>query len=235
MHFHLPKPLHGWRAFLGEVSIIVLGVLIALGAEQAVEGMHWRANAGEAANSMRKELSDDDGPQAFERVAFTSCIEAQLKTLEISLIQERDNGTPFKPAPLAVPHFFTWDSNALEQATASGALSHMSTNDAFVWSTPYDLMQGMEAAQIREQSDYGQLSLIADTPPHPSDLMRMQLLTAIGRARADDLLLSQLAQGFFRDTRTAKVVFTRQEKRKYVSRDSYLFPICARRALAQAE
>jgi hypothetical protein len=24
------KPLHGWRAFLGEVGIIVLGVLVAL-------------------------------------------------------------------------------------------------------------------------------------------------------------------------------------------------------------
>ena len=34
MHFHLPKPLHGWREFLGEVGIIVIGVLIALGAEQ---------------------------------------------------------------------------------------------------------------------------------------------------------------------------------------------------------
>jgi hypothetical protein len=32
MHFHLPKPLHGWREFAGEVGIIVLGVLIALGA-----------------------------------------------------------------------------------------------------------------------------------------------------------------------------------------------------------
>jgi len=32
MHFHLPKPLHGWREFAGEVGIIVIGVLIVLGA-----------------------------------------------------------------------------------------------------------------------------------------------------------------------------------------------------------
>lgn len=42
MHLHLPKPLHGWRAFAGEVGIIVLGVLIALGAEQLVETIHKR-------------------------------------------------------------------------------------------------------------------------------------------------------------------------------------------------
>lgn len=27
MHFHVPKPLHGWRGFVGEVGIIVPGVL----------------------------------------------------------------------------------------------------------------------------------------------------------------------------------------------------------------
>lgn len=28
MEVHLPKPLHGWREFVGEVGIIVLGVLM---------------------------------------------------------------------------------------------------------------------------------------------------------------------------------------------------------------
>lgn len=30
MHVHMPKPLHGWRASIGEVGIIVLGVLMLL-------------------------------------------------------------------------------------------------------------------------------------------------------------------------------------------------------------
>ena len=32
MHVHLPKPLHGWRAFFGEIGVIVIGVLTALAA-----------------------------------------------------------------------------------------------------------------------------------------------------------------------------------------------------------
>lgn len=40
MHFHLPKPLHGWHKFAGEVGIIVVGVLIALASEQVVELIH---------------------------------------------------------------------------------------------------------------------------------------------------------------------------------------------------
>ena len=46
MHVHLPKPLHGWRAFVGEVGIIVIGVLIALAAEQVAEDWRWHRKAG---------------------------------------------------------------------------------------------------------------------------------------------------------------------------------------------
>lgn len=42
MRFQLPKPRHGWREFAGEVGIIVLGLLIALGAQQLVESWQWR-------------------------------------------------------------------------------------------------------------------------------------------------------------------------------------------------
>jgi hypothetical protein len=48
MHVHLPKALHGWRELLKEVGIIVLGVLIALSAEQAVESLHWHQRAATA-------------------------------------------------------------------------------------------------------------------------------------------------------------------------------------------
>src|SRR5258708_2499167 len=43
MHFHLPKPLHGWREFTGEVGIIVIGLLIALAVQQGVDAIVRRA------------------------------------------------------------------------------------------------------------------------------------------------------------------------------------------------
>jgi hypothetical protein len=55
MHFHLPKPLHGWRAFVGEVGIIVLGVLIALGAEQLVQSAHSRQKQHETLERLFEE------------------------------------------------------------------------------------------------------------------------------------------------------------------------------------
>jgi hypothetical protein len=40
MDIHKPKPWHGVREVLKEVGTIVVSVLIALGAEQAVEAIH---------------------------------------------------------------------------------------------------------------------------------------------------------------------------------------------------
>ncbi len=62
MHIHLPKPLHGWREFIGEVGIIVIGVLIALGAEQAIEWVHHRTQVHDAVAKLRAEsLGNQDG------------------------------------------------------------------------------------------------------------------------------------------------------------------------------
>ena len=55
MHIHLPKPLHGWREFVGEVGIIVIGVLIALGAEQTIEALHHRSQVHDAIDKLHAE------------------------------------------------------------------------------------------------------------------------------------------------------------------------------------
>lgn len=60
MHFHLPKPLHGWREFVGEVGIIVLGVLIALGAEQIIDDIRWHQKVERTKAELNAELHDDE-------------------------------------------------------------------------------------------------------------------------------------------------------------------------------
>jgi hypothetical protein len=55
LHIHLPKPLHGWREFVGEVGIIVIGVLIAIGAEQAIEALHHRSQVHDSIDKLHAE------------------------------------------------------------------------------------------------------------------------------------------------------------------------------------
>jgi len=94
MHFHLPKPLHGWREFLGEVGIIVIGVLIALAAEQAIELLHWKHVAAAARVSVGEELKEEVF-WASEMVITQPCVDRQLQQLETAVLAPG----AFKPVP----------------------------------------------------------------------------------------------------------------------------------------
>jgi hypothetical protein len=59
MDIHKPKPWHGLREFLKEYVIIVVGVLTALGAEQAVVTVHEHKIANEARESVRAEVREN--------------------------------------------------------------------------------------------------------------------------------------------------------------------------------
>lgn len=75
-HFHIPTPLHGWREFGGEVGIIVLGVLIALAAEQAVQAVHHRIQARDMAKRLREESLRNREIIAFDIARLKSSISA---------------------------------------------------------------------------------------------------------------------------------------------------------------
>ena len=77
MHFSVPKPLHGWRQFTGEVGIIVVGVLIALGAEQLVASWHWRSEVRQTDQRLVREMAMNLA-NAYERFAIDPCLRPRL-------------------------------------------------------------------------------------------------------------------------------------------------------------
>jgi hypothetical protein len=88
MHIHVPKPLHGWRAFMGEVGVIVLGVLIALALGQLVETIHENRIADEARNSVKAEVREN----LFwieQREQREACIRQRLAELGDLLVRVR--------------------------------------------------------------------------------------------------------------------------------------------------
>jgi len=96
MHFHLPKPLHGWREFAGEVGIIVVGVLIALGAEQVVERIHLQTQTHHARESLKAEIADSY-TDAFERRLVHTCLNGQIDRMESAIL---GSSSVMKPMPL---------------------------------------------------------------------------------------------------------------------------------------
>ena len=156
MHFHLPRPLHGWREFVGEVAIIVLGVLIALGAEQAVQSIEWRHKVDAALADMDNELNAGDGPQAYARLAMHDCVATRLIGLRASI----ENGDRAGGRKL-IDQFWlpnrTWDSLAREGATAADVATHMPHERMLQYRIAYEMVPDMQRLAEKELVDLGHL------------------------------------------------------------------------------
>ena len=201
MHFHLPKPLHGWRAFVGEVGIIVVGVLIALAAEQAVEDWRWHDRVGRAEAAMRLELAEDDGPQAYGRLIIGPCLDS-----EIARIHDGGGNLPtsrLREVVLAyAPPYATWDSEAWKTVLGSDVGSHMGPERLVQWSSPYRIMPGLTESNARERQLT--IEIYEDLPatgnPSASDLQKLRQDAAQLRLlnaqlyRGSQLMLSRTRQ-----------------------------------------
>ena len=129
MHFHLPKPMHGWREFAGEVGIIVIGVLIALGAEQVVETLRWHREADEAIASIKNEVTDHYF-SASEALRATPCIDRQLEILEAGLLQPGTYVPPPMYSDNTIEYVFRtpdriWSDSVWRSIQAQGIVSHL--------------------------------------------------------------------------------------------------------------
>ncbi len=211
MHFHLPKPLHGWREFVGEVGIIVLGVLIALGAEQIVVSIHDRHVAWLAEEQIRTELAYD-AAFAAERVAIGDCMRASFTDLRKRLLATGDEwpgleqnavsgaaktplaGALFASAPpLSSPHRL-WPLSAWTAATTSGALNQ-GRNHFFSYAALYAMVDWLGRLQDHEIADYAKL-MPFDVPQRLDPVARLELLRDLGAADSDNADMERLAAVF---------------------------------------
>jgi hypothetical protein len=81
MRIKLPEPLKGWRVFVGEVGTILVGVLLALGAQELVQNLHWRSEVRETRGALNGELSRDLAVFHY-RMDESTCIAARATELQ---------------------------------------------------------------------------------------------------------------------------------------------------------
>lgn len=149
MRMHLPKPLHGWREFIGEVGIIVLGVLIALGFQQGAEAWQSADERGQMVEALSSETAEM-AVNATERIALEKCNEARLAELASRLTQAKGEWqadvlplSPFAvrtalPSVYRIPHRSMVTDN-WETAKATGRLNLLSRQQRDVFANLYAL------------------------------------------------------------------------------------------------
>ncbi len=127
MHIHPPKPLHGWKEFLNEIFVIVVGVLIALGFEQVVEELHWQHKVHEGEERLDAELRGLYRAAVLQ-VALAPCLTSQYTGLEQRVL---DGGANLVPAPF-IP---LSDRLAFTHAAPPAVLTRFRQMQTPVWDT----------------------------------------------------------------------------------------------------
>lgn len=156
MHFHLPKPLHGWREFVGEVAIIVIGVLIALLAEQTVRTLNDRSAAEEARNNIRAELAINIGrmQSADGRAA---CKTRRLDQIAMFLSEARKGQSLSDVTWIGRPPVWDMDYTRWQSAAGSGRSSLFRSDEQATIADIYSLMVDYQVEERAEQEAWARL------------------------------------------------------------------------------
>jgi hypothetical protein len=185
MHFHLPEPLHGWREFTGEVGIIVIGVLIALGAEQVVEQWSWERKVQAAEDAMQRELFWDDAPEMIQRASIQPCIDAQLDAIRAAAENNRPRAEVVQLVDRLYLPFVTFDSVAHQNATASDVSTHMPKTRVELWTQGYAMVPMIDATNAVESRDAAKIRSLLRTGGPLSLAERMALVEGVETVRSD--------------------------------------------------
>ena len=159
MHVHLPKPLHGWRAFVGEVGIIVLGVLIALGAEQILEAIHWRREAEATRDALKMEAADNL-QAAATRTQQQPCVNQRLREIATIFVNHAGGRPTHIRASVGRPISYFGSTDAWRVEVASQALSHMPLNEKLALSTAFSNYENMNDVLRLEQNAWLRLDVL---------------------------------------------------------------------------
>ena len=188
MHVHLPKPPHGWRAFIGEVAIIVLGVLIALFAQQLVQSFNDRASAQEARDNIRAELAVNIGrmQSADERAA---CLAHRLNEIAAFIREARKGRSLAGVTWIGRPPVWDMESARWQSATASGRSSLFQPEEQAHIADVYSLMVDYQVEQRVEEEAWAKLRGLAGLETL-SEARDASLSDALQQARYSQWLLN---------------------------------------------
>jgi len=169
MPFKLPKPLHGWRAFAGEVGIVTLGVLIALAAQELVGEIHQRQEVAQLTGALRAELADNRA--RWEHVRNSDpCTLQRLDALE------HWNATAPAGARLNRAYrLFLWNqhSGAWDLARTSPTTANIPLRERLIFASLYDAINNWRQMINEENANAQALNGLLGTADQPENRRRI--------------------------------------------------------------
>lgn len=182
------SPSMGWPAFWSEILIVVLGVVIALAANEAVEQWNWRKKVAEAETRLKGDITWVFLWSA-EKSVSQPCVDAQLAALNRVVLEGGDALAPMPVlttlGPQQVVRMPTrpWRFPVWEALLGDGTASHFSPQRQAIMGR---ISEDMALARVYEAETrvLGGALLVMRDPIALDPTVRMEPLTRINALRS---------------------------------------------------
>lgn len=161
------SPAMGWKAFWSEIVIVVLGVLIALAANEAVQSWNWQNKVRDGEVRLRGDV-EKVFINAAELYVTAPCVDSQLSDLTDKLMKSGDILTPMPTYSEKIvgnyvvrypdrPYSFAvWQS-----LLADGTVAHISQARQTSYSKINNTVVRFQSENSKNQQALGRLSVMA--------------------------------------------------------------------------
>ena len=175
-------PLRGWRAFSGEVGIIVVGVLLALGAQQVVETLHSGRETQDALRVIREELAQSAG--VFEeRVLVQPCLDRRLDELGAVIATARRTHRIPAIGEIGRPPLRPIQSTGWLTASAQGIVANFPDTQRNELSIFYSQGAGYSKEVEAELEMWAILRVLEESPGPIDETLLAQAMVTLQRLR----------------------------------------------------
>jgi hypothetical protein len=153
------RPAKGWRGFGGEVGVIVLGVLIALAAQQAAETVNQRGEAAETRIALTNEIKETLAVLELRRIA-QPCIDKRLSEVRALVDQWGRTDTYKTPTWVSQATWFTVGTQRFDAAESAGRLALLPSEEQYRLGTLHDGLVAFRAIQRDETNAWATLRML---------------------------------------------------------------------------
>lgn len=189
MKLKLPTPLNGWRVFAGEVGVVVLGVLLALGAQEVAETIDDRSEAAVTRDSLTNEIEESLAVLELRKAA-QPCIDRRLRELRAIVNDWGRTGSFETPRWVSQATWFAFDTARFEAAQSAGRLALLPSEEQYRFGLVVDSLKTFRDIQKRETDAWSTLRMLQSGP----EVLSVSDRTAVRVALQDASTLNHFAQ-----------------------------------------
>ena len=175
------RPTNGWRAFAGEVGVIVLGVLIALGAQQAAESVNKRRETADTRAAMVAEIEETLAVLELRKAAGP-CVDRRLKELRAIVDEWGRTGSYTAPRWVAQPPWFVINNLRFDAAQSAGRLALMSGEEQYRFGLITGSLRNFRDMQAGEMEAWAKLRMLQSGADALSESDRTAIRIALQEA-----------------------------------------------------